>query len=32
MELAEEQFARALAAQGGLGLAALVAGGLKRTR
>jgi Rod binding domain-containing protein len=29
MELAEEQFAQALAAQGGLGLAKLVADGLK---
>ncbi len=32
LELAEEQFAQALAAQGGIGLATLVAGGLKRTR
>jgi peptidoglycan hydrolase FlgJ len=30
MELAEEQFAQSLAAQGGLGLARLVAGGLRK--
>lgn len=32
MALAEEQFAQALAAQGGLGLAGLIASDLRRTR
>ncbi len=32
VEFAEEQFAKALAAQGGLGLANLIVDGLKRTR
>ena len=31
MEFAEEQFARTLAAQGGLGLASLIVSGLRRT-
>ncbi len=32
MELAEEQFAQTLSAQGGLGLAKMIADGLTRTR